>query len=121
MRAAILGFAAGVLWLQRQPSLPSEWVTVAIAAAAVCMLVSMRFLRLPRVRVAAYAAAGLAFGVAWAATAAQIRLSDALDPLWEGRDVQVTGVIASLPQPIDRGARFEFDVESKTPADAAIP
>ena len=39
------------------------------------------------------------------------RLADALPPAWEGRDIQVVGVVASLPQPYERSVRFEFDVE----------
>ena len=31
----------------------------------------------------------------------------------EGRDVQVTGVVASLPIRLERGVRFEFDVETR--------
>lgn len=38
--------------------------------------------------------------------------SDALDPSLEGRDLQVTGVIAQMPQHDDSGTRFRLDVES---------
>ena len=38
----------------------------------------------------------------------------------EGRDVAVTGVVASLPVRLERGVRFEFDVESHA-ADVAVP
>lgn len=34
---------------------------------------------------------------------------------WEGRDVQITGVVAALPQSFERGERFEFVVESADP------
>ena len=120
MRAAILGFAAGVWWLQHQPQLPPGWMLALMAAPAAAALF---FLRSERrswswpVR----AAAGMALGFAWAAAAAHARLADALDPAWEGRDLALTGVIAELPQPVDRGARFEFAVESVQPAQAAVP
>ena len=58
-------------------------------------------------------------GFGWAALRGSLALSDALDARWEGRDVVVTGVVASLPQPIDRGARFDFDIESVAPREAA--
>jgi competence protein ComEC len=38
--------------------------------------------------------------------------STALDPLLEGRDLTVTGVIAAMPQRSEVGQRFRFDVES---------
>src|SRR5262245_20301740 len=55
-----------------------------------------------------------ALGFAWAAALAHWRLADRLDPDLEGRDVVVTGVVAGLPQPFERGVRFDFEVE--TPA-----
>ena len=51
---------------------------------------------------------------------AQWRLADRLEARWEGVDVPVVGVIASLPQPFDRGARFEFDIE-QVASEAVIP
>ncbi len=38
--------------------------------------------------------------------------SEALDPSLEGRDLQVTGVIAQMPQHDESGTRFRLDVES---------
>ncbi|HKW36747.1 MAG TPA: DNA internalization-related competence protein ComEC/Rec2 [Burkholderiales bacterium] len=115
MRPAALGFAFGACLLQQQPALPG-WG----ALASLCALGALAGLgsgaRIPRI--AAGAAAFVAFtalGFAWAAALAHWRLSDRLDPDLEGRDVVVTGVIASLPQPFERGVRFDFDVE--TPED----
>ena len=42
---------------------------------------------------------------------ATLRLADALPPALEGRDIAVTGVVASLPQAGDAGWRFRFEVE----------
>jgi competence protein ComEC len=44
----------------------------------------------------------------WRAT---VRIADRLDPVLEGRDLVVTGVIASLPVVAPNGQRFRFDVE----------
>jgi competence protein ComEC len=41
-----------------------------------------------------------------------VRLADRLSPALEGRDLEVVGVVASLPAATDRGVRFEFEVES---------
>ena len=59
--------------------------------------------------VMATAAAGA--GWAYAAWRADLRLAEALPGEWEGRDVVVTGVVASLPQDFERGLRFVFEVE----------
>jgi hypothetical protein len=40
---------------------------------------------------------------------------------WEGRDVQVVGVVAALPHGFEGGERFEFDVESVETAGARLP
>ena len=43
---------------------------------------------------------------------ASLRLADALPAALEGRDIVVTGIVASLPQQGSSGLRFPFDVES---------
>jgi competence protein ComEC len=40
---------------------------------------------------------------------------------WEGRDVQVVGVVAALPHAFERGERFAFVVESVETAGARVP
>lgn len=47
-------------------------------------------------------------------------MADTLPFAHEGRDVAVTGVVASLPVRLNRGVRFEFDVEAHE-ADVAVP
>lgn len=112
MRFAALGFALGVWLLQQQPALPGVgWLALFFAFAAIA---GVGFSK----RVAPAVAAGTIFigfaalGFAWAAALAHLRLSDRLEAALEGRDVVVTGVIAGLPQDFERGARFDFDVES---------
>jgi competence protein ComEC len=51
-------------------------------------------------------------GFTFAGARAHARLADVLAFADEGRDVVVTGVVASLPVKLERGVRFEFDVES---------
>jgi competence protein ComEC len=63
----------------------------------------------------------LALGFSWAAWRAQQRLSDALPAEWEGRDIAVVGVVAGLPQPSERGVRFEFEVERVLTQAARVP
>ncbi|HZX32038.1 MAG TPA: ComEC/Rec2 family competence protein, partial [Rhodocyclaceae bacterium] len=63
----------------------------------------------------------LSFGFGWGAWRAEIRLADRLAPEWEGRDVEVVGVVAALPQSFHQGSRFEFDVESVLTDGARLP
>jgi competence protein ComEC len=60
-------------------------------------------------------------GFLWAALLAHLRLAQSLPLEWEGRDVAVTGVIAELPQPAERGLRFRLDVERVHTPLAALP
>jgi competence protein ComEC len=122
MRVAILAFAAGVWLLQRMPALPSTvWVTAAASVVA-CGWVGARLThrRGAWVRAVGHLAA-FALGFAWATGVASSRLADRLDRQWEGRDIVLTGVVASLPQEFERGVRFEFDVEGADSGSARIP
>ncbi len=60
-------------------------------------------------------------GFAWAALMAGLRLADSLPPDWEGRDLRIEGVVASLPQLYERSVRFEFDVERVLTPEAVVP
>ncbi len=60
-------------------------------------------------------------GFSWAALFADQRLQDHLPEAWEGRDVDVVGVVATLPQGFERGERFPFDVESVLTPGAQLP
>ena len=52
-----------------------------------------------------------ALGFVWAAGFAQLRLADELPKAIEGSDIELSGVVSGLPQALERGVRFEFDVE----------
>ena len=111
-------FVAGCALLQLQPVLPplTWWAAVAVLLGMAWLLRQRRVLR--------WALLGMCCSLAafmWAATLAHWRMSDALPPEMEGRDVQIVGVIASLPQKYERSVRFEFDVERVLTPDAVIP
>jgi competence protein ComEC len=104
MTFAALAFAAGVVLLQQQAALPPlawGWLLPILAGLA---FLKPRFLFLFT----------FAAGFFWAAACAQTRMNDWLAPELEGRDVEVTGIVASLPAVVERGVRFEFEVESTT-------
>ncbi len=130
MRLALLAFALGIIGLQQQAALPSRELSFYLLiplALSIAMACAAR--RVPEgagrlvgaiAIVCLAAAAGLA-GFGYAAWRAEVRLADQLPPDWEGRDVEVIGVIDELPQPVDRGTRFAFSVERVVTPDAIVP
>jgi competence protein ComEC len=114
MRANILAFAMGVGFLQTQGSLPPFALVVAMlfGASAWLLWAGSR----PQAASLAWRILSLlacaVLGVAWAALLAEQRLQEHLPADWEGRDLQLVGVVAGLPQGFDNGERFAFFVES---------
>lgn len=118
----VIAFAAGVWLLQQQPALPPlAWAWNLAAGPALLLMLQgagamRRVLRQGTVLVLAFAC-----GFAWAAWSAHARMDDALPAEWEGRDLVLTGVVATLPQAYERSLRFEFDVEAVHTPDARVP
>src|SRR5688500_12069880 len=108
MTLAALAFAAGTAVLQLQAELPSFGWLVLLPVA-----VAGWYLRPPLAPLCAFA-----IGFLWAAFMAQVRMADWLAPELEGRDIDVVGVVSSLPAVSERAVRFEFQVES---ADQRLP
>lgn len=117
MISVILAFACGVFFLQTCASLPPLWLV--LAGALGCLLLSHFCWR--RARSLVLVCAAFLLGVSWAGWRAELRLQDALDVQWEGRDVVVQGVVAGLPQPGARAVRFEFLVEAVLTPGARLP
>jgi competence protein ComEC len=102
MTLAAIAFACGAAVLQWQVALPAwYWAWV------LPPLVVLSFLK-PK----CLPALALAAGFLWAAAFAHLRMDDWLAPQLEGRDVAVVGVVSSLPARMERGVRFELEVES---------
>jgi competence protein ComEC len=128
--AGVAGFGAGVWLLQWQAELPG-WGVIAGGLVIPAVLAIAGIVRSAHSEAGPGVAhwwspliavmVGALLGFAYAAAIAQWRLGDRLDPAWEGRDMVLTGVIAGLPQPFERGVRFEFDVESAQPWEAVVP
>ncbi len=119
MRSNILAFVLGVWLLQQQAALPG----LAWAGLLPLLWLSGRFVPggFPLFRSVLVKFVLFGLGFFWAAFMAQQRLADALPSAWEGRDVQVVGVVAALPVATERGMRFEFDVERVKTLDAVVP
>jgi competence protein ComEC len=121
MRSFVLAFAAGIWYLQQQSYLPAPTLLAVIGAVALLCLalvvvgqksapVARRLFARPMLMIGA---AGLGF--LWAAGFAHWRMAEELPAELEGRDIEVRGVVAGLPQELERGLRFSFDVEDAVP------
>ncbi|BCM25727.1 ComEC/Rec2 family competence protein [Methyloradius palustris] len=108
-----LMFVFGVWVLQQLPELPSVYWALLLVP---CLFLSFLFQRTSRpyslffkntfLLLAAFAA-----GFFWASSYAHHSLVDALPSDWQGKNIQIIGVVASMPQQLERSDRFEFDVE----------
>ena len=118
--AALTAFVLGVCALQWQTSLPGAATTAMLGGGAAVVLLVVRLSPDPLVRAIALIAIGC-IGFAYAAGHAMWRMADELAFDDEGRDIAVSGVIASLPVKLERGVRFEFDVERVIAPNVRVP
>ena len=122
MRLNFILFALGAWLLQSRAALPPLATGWAFAALLIVAAAACRPRPAWRVALRAIAAAAwCAGGFMWAATLAQARLSEALPAEWEGRDITVIGVVATLPQTLEHGTRFELDVEQTPTPGVRVP
>lgn len=118
---ALLGFVLGTA-LQLQQAVLLDWpfygalVLLGLLAGALAVRKSKTISW--RLALATLACAGLAFGLT--GLRAGVFLDGTLNPALEGRDVVVTGVIATMAQRSETGLRFRFDVESAELAEQAV-
>lgn len=120
MRAFVVAFAAGIGILQLQAVLPVPAVLTGLTlAAAAAIPVGLRLrggtAAARRLGALVLLSGAAALGFAYAGLRAHVRLAEALPPALEGRDLEISGVVAGLPQALERGMRFEFDVEQGVP------
>ena len=130
--ALLASFATGAALLQTCPRLPPAPGVLLVVAA--CLTGAALFINARAGRrvaadataivtvaaIAAAVAAGLS-GFSYAAWRAQVRLADELPPVWEERDVRVTGIVDDLPQAGPGGVRFAFAVERTDTSGATVP
>ncbi len=106
-----LAFALGVWLLQQTAVLPAPTFLMAGGVAGLLLVLQRRYRGLILV-------GSCLLGFGWAGGFAHWRMSDALPVEWEGRDVEVVGVVTDLPQRFERGVRFTFAVEQ---AEGLVP
>ncbi len=119
MPLSFVAFAAGAGLLQLQADLPSVLWCFALPLLAFLGVLAVRSGSAGMRR--ALPLLFLAGGFLWASLFAHVRLADALPAQWEGRDVSLIGVVAELPQEVDRGVRLRFDVEAVRTPLAHVP
>ena len=105
-------FTIGIWLLQQQAALPDliwAWLLLGFPFALLVPTKTL-WLRLARALLLAAFACGLGFyHAAWQA---EQRLAVSLPDAWQGRDIEVIGVVAELPRSHEKGLRFSFDVET---------
>lgn len=119
-------FVLGAWGLQQMPVLPSLYWLIALIPLAFISYQFRRDLQLKSSHLKLLGQTSLALlalgaGFMWAAVFAHIRLADELPKQWEGQSIQIIGVVASLPQWLERSERFEFDVEQVLTSEAKVP
>ena len=119
---AVLAFAAGCAWVQFQAVLPPQtfvaWLgglgLIAFLTGATGVLQWQRGARTPML--AARFILGLvgaaALGLAWASFYGERRVADGWPAEWEGKNVALTGYVATMPARVAGGQRFQFVIES---------
>ena len=119
----LFALVAGAWLLQQQAVLPDSTGAAALVPLAVLWIVLARHSG-ASVKALSHAIAIVTFAAAgffWAAAVGSWKLADHLPEIWEGRDVEISGVIAQMVQPNDRGVRFLLDVERAYTLNARIP
>ena len=114
MRIFVIFFALGVLALQQQAELPERYCLGLGVALGIAALMLRRITGSFRIAIVTLVLAGVSLGFSWAGGVAYWRIADELPVASEGVDISITGVVASLPQQMERGLRFEFDVEASS-------
>ncbi len=120
--AALGGWVLGSALQLQQAQLwpwPAYALLLALGLAGIAAIVRLRT-RWTRGVLMAALLAGVCGGGGLVGIRACAFVADALDPALEGRDLQLVGVVAQMPQRFEGGMRFRFDVE-QLPAGVRLP
>ena len=117
---ALCAFALGVAIAQLAPELPSRWISVSLVCLA---SVASVFLLLRKSGAAIWLtlSAALVLGASFTLLRADLRMSQVLPSEWEGRDIELVGIVDELPQADAQGVRFSFAVEQTLTPKATVP
>src|SRR3989338_5702252 len=118
-------FTLGVWLLQQQAALPGfawAWLLLAFPFTLFpSLLRGKKLLARSAARTLFIAAFACGLGFYHAAWQAEQRLVVNLPGEWQGRDIEVIGVVAELPHRYEQGLRFGFDVEQTITPQANVP
>ena len=117
-----LFFTVGVWWLQQQLTLPDwAWAQMLWVAPLVWLLTRLATGRLRFVAHLVWLLCAFAVGFYYAAWSAEQRLADSLAAEWQGKDIEVVGVVANLPRATEHGQSFVLEVERTLTPRAHVP
>lgn len=121
MTRILLAFVLGVALLQRMADLPHVWHLLVGGLVLLMVFVLGRRMVWRALQWVSVYGGCLLLGLLWATLRAEWRLAEALPLAWEQKSILIEGVVAELPNPLERGVRFAFDVERVLTPDAMVP
>ena len=110
MRLVITAFIAGGSLLFFLPQVPKYWLHTSIAAGITSLLVSILASQNSHLKKIAVISLLFTMGFAWNAQYAESRLKNILAIEFEGKELNLQGRVAALPQSNSSGAKFTFEV-----------
>lgn len=102
------------------PVLPPFAISTSLLVAAV-VASAFALLRTARLHTISLLLLALILGSSYAWLRADLRMSHELAREWEGRDIEIVGIIDELPQADAQGVRFAFAVERVLTPAATVP
>ena len=119
-----LFFTCGVWWLQQQAALPDMAWAGLLWCVPLLWWLTRRTLPHPllhHIAQALWLLCAVGLGFFYAAWLAENRLADALPSEWQGREIEVVGVVSTLPRPTEQGQSFMLDVERSLTPQVHVP
>jgi len=117
-------FTLGTWLLQQQAALPDfawTWLLALFPFIFFPLLLPKNSLLVRVIRLLLLAIFASGIGFYHAAWQAEQRLAVSLPDEWQGRDIEVIGVVAELPRNHESGQRFSFNVEKILTPQASVP
>ena len=113
-------FSLAIVLAQWVPVLPERALSIALLVAASLSALFLLFRR-QRPPIAISLLLAFTIGASFAWLRADLRMANELPREWEGRDIELVGVIDELPQADAQGLRFAFAVERVLTAEVHVP